>query len=432
MELIQLQKAYADNLTLIAKTKPGGEELLHLVETFLSWTRTMKAKPSKCRSLAMKRMQLVNTQGKTSRSYVPYDPKLKIAGKEIPFIHQAPMRFLGEEIYKDLSDSEVRRAVEEKLMDLMVKTNRDRVNNIGKLWIYENHIVSRITWEFIIYCFPITFAEKLQVIANRYLKKWTGLAKCANPSILYRSREKKGLQLKALTTHLKCMQLVKFHILKYSVDEETQFVYGHMMERLRGKKNWNGVKELEDRERHLFVNELCRGQHSRCGVGYLKSEKRLAEMDRKDHRKALTSLVKEVTEEHMLVNLYSMVKQGRWLGWETAMQLDISWNKLLYAWSPELLKFYLNSVQDTLPSPANLKQWSKHSLGLCQLCGYNNCTMIHIFNCCQYSLRAGRYNWRHDMVLRKIIHHIAPAIMRAMTYTEDENVRSQKEPNMTM
>ena len=121
----------------------------------------MKAKPSKCTSLAMKRMPLVNAQGKTTRSYVPYDPKLEIAGKEMPFIHQAPMRFLGEEIYKDLSDSEVRATVSAKFMDLLEKTDHDRVNNIGKLWIYENQVVSRITWKFIIYCFPITFAESL-------------------------------------------------------------------------------------------------------------------------------------------------------------------------------------------------------------------------------------------------------------------------------
>ena len=54
--------------------------------------------------------------------------------------------------------------------------------------------------------------------------------------------------MKALTTHLKCMQLVKYHILKYSVDEETNYVYGHMLSRLKGKKNWNGAKELEERE----------------------------------------------------------------------------------------------------------------------------------------------------------------------------------------
>ena len=63
-EILQVQKAYADDLTLILKNEPGCEELLHLVETFLNWTRIMKAKPSKCRSLAMRRIQLVNTQGK--------------------------------------------------------------------------------------------------------------------------------------------------------------------------------------------------------------------------------------------------------------------------------------------------------------------------------------------------------------------------------
>ena len=274
IEILQLQKAHADDLTLVAKNEPGCKELLHLVETFLNWTRTMKAKPSKCRSLAMRRIQLVNTQGKTTRSYVPYDPKLKIGGKEMPFIHQAPMRFLGEEIYQDLSDSEVRAKVCAKFKGLLEKTDRDKVNNIGKLWIYENHVVSRITWEFIIYSFPITFAESLQTTANRYLKKWAGLARCANPSILFRSREKKGLQMKALTTHLKCMQLIKFHIMKYSVDEETSYVYGHMLARLKGKKNWNGAKELEERERHLFFNELCRGQQGRHGVGFVKGEKR--------------------------------------------------------------------------------------------------------------------------------------------------------------
>ena len=93
-------------------------------------------------------------------------------------------------------------------------------------------------------------------------------------------------------------------------------MYDHMLARLKGKKNWNGAKELEERERHLFVNELCRGQQGRHGVGFVKGEQRMQKMSKKEHRKALTTLVKEVTEDQMLVNLYSMAKQGRWLGWE--------------------------------------------------------------------------------------------------------------------
>ena len=132
-----------------------------------------------------------------------------------------------------------------------------------------------------------------------------------------------------------------------------------MLSRMKGNTNWNGAKELEEREHHLFLDELCRGQQGRHGVGFIKGEKRIQEMNKKEHRKALTTLVKEVTEEQMLVNLYSMAQQGKCFGLETAMQLDTRWNKLLYAWSPEILKIYLNSVQNTLPSPCkseNLEQ----------------------------------------------------------------------------
>ena len=409
----QSQKAYADDLTILAGSVDGCKELLSLVETFLKWTRTMEAKPTKCRSLAMKKSATVRTNGRTSATYTPYDPQLQIGGKEIPFIHQSPMRFLGQEIFKDLSDKEIRSGVESKLKDLLVKVDKDNVNSIAKMWMYENHIVSRISWEFIIYCFPISFAQNRQAVATRYLKRWAGLPKCANPSILYRKRENKGLQLKALTTHLKCMQLVKYHILKHSVDEDTQFIYDHIAQRQGGKKQWNGVKELHERERHLFINELCRGQTGRQGLGSIKGQQRIDQMTKREHRSSVSSLTKEISEEHLLVSLYGMAKQGRFLGWETAMQMDTRWNSLLYSWSPEMLKFYLNAIQDTLPSPANLKTWNKHPLGQCSLCGYNCCTMLHIFNCCQYSLRSGRYNWRHDMVLREIVHQLAPAIVKA-------------------
>ena len=44
------------------------------------------------------------------------------------------------------------------------------------------------------------------------------------------------------------MQLVKYHILKYSVDEDTQFIYSHIAQCQGRKKQWNDVKELHERE----------------------------------------------------------------------------------------------------------------------------------------------------------------------------------------
>lgn len=48
-------------------------------------------------------------------------------------------------------------------------------------------------------------------------------------------------------------------------------------------------------------------------------------MNNKEHRKALTTLVKEVTEKQILVYHYSKARQM--VEMETTIQPDTSWNK---------------------------------------------------------------------------------------------------------
>ena len=396
------QRAYADDLTLIAKSKTSLEMMLKTVEKFLHWSATMKAKPAKCRSLSL--VKIPNTSSMT-----PSDPEVFIHGERIPFIHQEPMKFLGQLIYKDLSDASVRDITAAKLLSMLKIVDADLVQNTGKLWIYQHMIVAKLSWEFTIYCFPITFAKKLQSTATVYLKKWAGLTHSTSTSVLFRAHHLGGLHLTSLTSKLKCMQLVKFHQLKYAVDSSTQFIYGHIANRLQSKSHWNGVRELEERERHLALNELCRGNSGRAGLGLIPL-RRTSDMTPKEHRQELSRLAKESEEERALVYVYSMAKQGRPLAWDAVMFLDVRWRNLLYSFSDKILSFYLNSIADTLPSPANLLLWKMSPIGSCPLCGYQHCTLFHILSNCRHSLMKGRYNWRHDMVLRKMIEVIRPTL----------------------
>ena len=68
------QKVNADDLTIISGRVDGCKELLSLVETFLNWTRTMEAKPTKYKSLAMKMSDIIRTNGRISTPYTPYNP----------------------------------------------------------------------------------------------------------------------------------------------------------------------------------------------------------------------------------------------------------------------------------------------------------------------------------------------------------------------
>ena len=86
-------------------------------------------------------------------------------------------------------------------------------------------IIPKMTWEFTIYNFPITYIQKLEATCTKYLKKWAGISRCTTTTALYRSRRKHGLQLKRLTTSAKCMQVTKYHLNKYSRDGKTQTLY---------------------------------------------------------------------------------------------------------------------------------------------------------------------------------------------------------------
>ena len=134
-------------------------------------------------------------------------------------------------------------------------------------------------------------------------------------------------------------------------------------------------------------------------------------MSHKEQRQELSRLTKESEEEQALVYVYSMAKQGRPLAWDAVMFLDVRWKRLIYNFSDKLLSFYLNSMADTLPSPANLMMCKMAQLGSCHLCKYHYCTLFYILRHCHHSLvNDGRYNWRHDIVLRKIVELIIPTL----------------------
>ena len=78
----------------------------------------------------------------------------------------------------------------------------------------------------------------------------------------------------------------------------------------------------------------------------------------------------------------------------------------MYGYSPSMMKFWLNSVQNTLPDPCNLRRWGKQKFAECPLCKWKNCNLVHILCSCKVSLEQGRISWRHDSLLSTIVKYI--------------------------
>lgn len=101
----------------------------------------------------------------------------------------------------------------------------------------------------------------------------------------------------------------------------------------------------------------------------------------------------------------AMRKQGTWTRWEQVMERKITWNDL-WKMDSQSIKFLIMVVYDILPSPSNLHHWGLEEQPTCSPCERIG-TLEHILSCCSRALADGRYQWRHDQVLRTIAETIS-------------------------
>ena len=79
------------------------------------------------------------------------------------------------------------------------------------------------------------------------------------------------------------------------------------------------------------------------------------------------------------------------------------WNRIMQGLPAGQLPFQLRAASDILPTPLNLKRWRFRVDGSCPLCSSPSPTTLHILNGCPLALSQGRYTWRHDSVLVKLL-----------------------------
>ena len=100
--------------------------------------------------------------------------------------------------------------------------------------------------------------------------------------------------------------------------------------------------------------------------------------------------------------------QTKWLTWSTEHEWNFQhcpeWKEAMLMFSPRLMKFWMNAMTETLPSPDNLKRWGVKKQFSCGLCKKKNVTSLHVLAGCIYVLGKenrnphleDRYTWRHN------------------------------------
>ena len=193
---------------------------------------------------------------------VAYDPLLRVNNEPIKFIghDEVPwFKYLGRNFQVDLKCNLTLAMITGKLKDWLLLVDRTLLTGPMKAWITNHHICSKLAWYLLIYDFPITQANRWQAMIQPFFRRWVGLAASSEASVLYRSNEHFGLNSKHLGDLLQRLQVVKWHIMKYSRDVACRDLYQFRL--ARDKEHHYG----KGRKTSLCLQLECRrrGQNSR-------------------------------------------------------------------------------------------------------------------------------------------------------------------------
>ena len=278
----------------------------------------------------------------------------------------------------------------------MGKVNDLALDGKKKAWIYQFGVLPYIAWDFMMYELNQTTIKKLEATSNKFLKKWLRLAKCADPSIIYRTEA--GLNIENVRNYVLASRLNVELTTATSRDPLVRLSAKRRRDEEIDKDGWTPTKKMkqavEDIEFQKRFMSNTRRVGDRRGLN--------TSLKPKLNKRSVILRAKQLTDEERISKILQLSQQSKWYEWQDLINLDLKWNEIMYSYSPSMLSFLINSIQDTLPDPVNLRRWSKSKEANCSLCGWKFCSQIHILCSCKVALDQGRISWRHDSILTAI------------------------------
>ena len=451
-------RAFMDDLNLMSPSVAGTAVLLKRSCSALSWAR-MQFKASKSRYVVIKAGRVLTpaispfgipviekNSGVGSSvlddvefsSYVVCIPNERL--DKIPSILDNPVRFLGRIIDGSLTDRRNTEELKSKLADGLLLIDRCSLKGTQKLWICHHLLMQRIRWPLLIYEIPMTVAATLEQKVSVYMRKWLGISRCITNVCLYASSSPCPLPLQSVTSMLKMAKVGGFQQLRYSRDTlvsggpiakktdhwdaERVTCDRDLLKKAKAASinnlsdsrratpgapftikagNWNAANASSDAECDVHFRKILGvTRTSRAGLGFEKHQRIPNEKNTAEYRGHVTAAVKERVENDYSAKAASEVLQCQWTNWSNYIKMDLRWANIL-AMPPNLLAFCLNATFNTLPSPSNLRRMKIQTEAKCALCGHSPCTVPHVLSGCKYALEQGRYDLRHDSVLKNMV-----------------------------
>ena len=296
---------FADDLTTKTNNMEKQQEILDHVSCLFKWSKSFTLNVKKCKSLC------IDSTGH------PIEHNLKIGGQPVSSLHNTPFKFLGRWIHPTLTDSKNLKNVTTKVENLMKKIDVLALDGVKKTWIYQFGFLPYIAWDLMMYQLKEATVMELERTVNRYLKRWLGLARCADPSIIYRNRA--GLNIVNIRHYVLANRLNVEMSTATCRDPLVRTVAKRRRDEEADATGWTPTKKMktavEDIEfRKKFMSNIRAGGDRR---GLDKAVKINL------NKKTVIKRAKELTDEEKIGKILQLSVQSKWYEWDELINLDL-------------------------------------------------------------------------------------------------------------
>ena len=389
-------KAFMDDTTVMSNNASSMKEILARLDQLIMWSR-MKFKPAKSRSLSLEKGKL--------DSHVVF----RISGQAIPTVAEQPVKSLGRWYDKSLKDTKQGKDVQDVAKTGLQTIDKTKLQGKFKLWILQFMLIPKLLWPLQIYEIGLSTVEAMERMIRGYTRKWLGLPPGLTSLALYSRSTKLRLPLKSIAEEYKAAKVR----LQMTLQNSTDPAVSNIMAKVKTGRKWQAAAvTAEAVEASKFKEILGATQTGRHGIGY-NTEKRVwwSKATPKEKIDLVVQNVRQQEEAARYQKAVQQSQQGQWTAWEEALQRSLSWEEI-WQMAPLRLSFLVRAMYDQLPSRENLVRWNKADDSQCPLCGEAQ-SMQHVLTACKVSLASGRYTWRHNQVLAKLVDAVTEACTNA-------------------
>jgi len=385
--------AYADDLAIVTRSQGQLQRILDDLAPLLTWMR-LSFNAKKCVGLVLHRGALVTP---APHFYIGQTPFSTLTGEE-------SFKFLGVHIPASGGHALVFDKVVTAAREWWDAISNANISIPAKLWVFRFSL-TRLRWQLAIYDWPLSEVERLQSLANSFLRRWLHLPQAANLYVVFSPR---ALHIPLITSVFKATQVSKHRSLRDNRDPEVALLHANRHVDRRAK--WFVEPAMTAIDTFVAAEDfttmmLGRANRGHAGLGFRPP---FTPFQDPLSRRASRFIAEEECAERLKEVLLLPTYKDLWSAIESDMVQDRHWQRALLGLPDKLLTFVLKAATNSLPTNHNLTIWRKMGSPNCPLCDTMQ-TPGHILNGCRPALREGRYTFRHDLVLGVFISGCASA-----------------------